>query len=345
MISYIIRRLLVLPIVLIGVTILIFAMLQLLSPTQRLSTFISDPTALKQGRQQVEQMIEKYGLNDPIPVQYFRWMKNLIQGDLGWSESASLPVLKAILRYLPATLELALLAILPTVLGGIWLGVISAVHQDSPLDHSTRVMAITGWSFPTFVFGLLVLMIFYGMMSWFPPGRLSTWANQLVHSSSFVRYTGMNTLDALLNGNLRVFWDAVRHLVLPVITLAYVQWALILRIMRSSMLETLRQDYVTTARAKGLKEGVVIKKHGRRNALIPVATIAGLMAIGLLNGVIIVEVVFNYRGLGYLSWNAAVHLDIPMVLGFTLFNALLMVVVNLMVDISYAFIDPRVRLQ
>jgi len=342
--AYIIRRLLILPIVIFGMTVLIFALLQLLDPVERASLYITDPAQLKQGWASIERVLEKYGLNDPIPVQYYRWIKNVLQGNLGWSKTAQRPVLRAILDYLPASAELTLWAVVPVILVGIWLGVLSAVHHNRPLDHLARVFAITGWSFPTFVFGLLMLMVFYGMVQWFPAGRLSTWASIVVHSPEFTRYTGMNTIDALLNGRLDIFWDALRHLVLPVITLAYVQWALLLRVTRSSMLETLRQDYVQAARAKGLKEKVVIYKHARRNALIPVATIGGLLIIGLLNGVVITEVIFTYKGLGWMFFEAASHLDIPMVLGFTMFNGVLLVVGNLIVDILYTIIDPRVRL-
>jgi peptide/nickel transport system permease protein len=256
-----------------------------------------------------------------------------------------MPVAKALFIHFPATAELAIYAIIPLVLIGIWLGVISAVHHNKPIDHFTRIMAITGWSFPTFVFGLIMLMIFYGKFHWFPPGRLSIWASTIVYDPTlFTRYTGMNTIDALLNGRLDIFWDALKHIILPVITLSYVSWALILRITRSSMLETLRQDYVMVARAKGLQEKVVINKHARRNALIPVATISGLVFVGWLNGVVITETIFNYRGMGQFAAAAAVQLDVPSVLGFTLFSVVILIVLNLAVDLMYAYIDPRVRL-
>jgi len=166
-----------------------------------------------------------------------------------------------------------------------------------------------------------------------------------MRSASFVRYTGLNTIDAILNGNWRILLDALRHLVLPVTTLSYISWALILRITRSSMLETLRQDYITTARAKGVKERVVIQRHAKRNALIPVVTIAGWTVAGLMGGVVITETIFNYPGLGRFAASAAIQLDIPAVLGFALFNGVLMVLANLAVDVMYAVIDPRIRLE
>jgi len=359
MTAYIIRRLLVLPILLLGVSILIFGMMSLLTPYERVSLYVPD---FPKRAGALEELIEKYGLNDPIffnigkmweeknPLalfesQYFRWMGKVLRGDLGFSKVGKRPVTEALLYYFPTTAELALWCIVPLIGVGIWLGIQSAIHHNTLIDHITRVFSIIGWSFPTFVFGLLVLMLFYAKLEWFPPSRLSDWANQMVISPEFTRYTGMNTFDALLNGRLDIFWDALRHLVLPVITLSYLSWALILRVTRSSMLEVLRQDYVTTARAKGLKEKAVINKHARRNAMIPVATVGGIMLLNLASGVVITETVFNYRGMGWFIAHSAIHLDVISVLGFALFNGVLIVLGNLAVDILYAFLDPRVRLR
>jgi ABC-type dipeptide/oligopeptide/nickel transport system permease component len=343
--TYIARRLLMLPLVLVGVSLLIFSLLQLLSPFARLAVFVTDPNQLKQGPEELREMAEALGLNDPVWVQYGRWMSQVLRGDLGWSESARQPVVKAFQRHIPATTELALFAVIPVIFGGIWLGKVTAVHQDQPIDHIGRVVAIVGWSFPTFVLGLLVLMLFYGTLTWFPPGRLGVEASRIVSSSAFASYTGMHTVDAILNGNWTVLADALRHLFLPVVTLAYLSWALIMRVMRSSMLESLRQDYVTTARAKGQTERIVINKHAKRNALLPVTTIAGTMFAGLMGGVVITETVFNRRGLGSFAASAAVQLDIPSVLAFALLNGVIFVLMNLTVDLLYAYFDPRVRLE
>nr|MBN1230151.1 ABC transporter permease [Anaerolineae bacterium] len=359
MVNYIIRRLLLFPLILFGVTLLIFGMLSLLSPYERLSLYLPD----RPEHGSIDNLIELYGLNDPIPVQYARWMlgddylglypegitspnpsRGVLRGDLGFSFRGHQPVGQAILQYLPATLELTIWAIVPLLFIGIQLGVWSAVNHNKPVDHILRVFSITGWSFPTYVFGLMVLMIFYAKLDWFPAGRLSEWATRVVlDTTAFTQYTKMNTFDALLNGRFDIFIDSLRHLILPVITLSYLWWAQILRVTRSSMLEALRQDYVTTARAKGLSERVVINRHVRRNALIPVATISGLVVIGLMSGVVITETVFNYRGLGWFFADAALHLDVISVLGFTLFYATLVVLGNLVADITYAFLDPRVR--
>ena len=340
MLNYIVRRLLQLPLILFGVTILIFGMLMLLTPNERLGLYVPD----RPERGTIDQLVSLYGLDDPVPEQYWRWLSNALQGDLGFSYRGHQPVVDAIKQFLPATLELTLWAVIPVLGIGIQLGVWSAVNHDKFIDHVLRIFSIIGWSFPTYVFGLMVLMIFYAKLDWFPAGRLSEQVTRVVlDPTQFTQYTGMNSFDALLNGRFDIFIDAARHLILPVVTLSYLWWAQILRVTRSSMLEALRQDYVSTARAKGLSERVVIDRHVKRNALIPVATIGGLVVIGLMSGVVITETVFNYRGLGWFFADSALNLDVISVLGFTLFYSTLVVLGNLAADILYAFLDPRVR--
>jgi peptide/nickel transport system permease protein len=173
----------------------------------------------------------------------------------------------------------------------------------------------------------------------------SGWVAQIIQSGAFTSYTHMVTLDALLNGRMDIFWDAASHLVLPSITLAYLNWAYLLRVTRSSMLDVLRQDYITTARAKGLLERIVVRRHALPNALIPVVTIGALTLIGLLNGVVITETVFNFPGMGSFLSEAALSLDVVSVLGFTLFSSFILVAGNLVVDLLYGVIDPRIRLE
>jgi peptide/nickel transport system permease protein len=355
MIPYIIRRLLVLPIILFGVSVLIFSLLMLLSPLERVALYVHDYPHTADA---LDRLIEKYGLDDPIHIQYWHWLLGqrdpdtgeveggILRGDFGWSHTAQMPVMQAIKERFPGSAELALLSIIPMLGIGIFLGVQSALHHNKFVDHVLRTFSIVGYSLPTFVFGLLMLMIFYSRFHWFPPERLSQWAKAVVYSpmSGYTQYTHMYTIDALLNGRLDIFWDAVRHMVLPVIGLSYLNWALTLRVMRSSMLEALRQDYVTTARAKGLAERVVINRHARKNAFIPVATIGGLIFLSLLSGVVITETIFNLHGMGLLYADAALNLDIVTLLGLALFNSLIFVFGNLTVDVLYAFIDPRVRL-
>jgi peptide/nickel transport system permease protein len=340
--KYIIRRLLVLPLVMFGLSVLIFGMLMMLDPVERAALYVSN---IPKNPDAIQAIIDKYGLNQPIYIQYGRWLDNVLQGNLGWSKTAQMPVTQAIMTYFPATLELALWSFAPIMVIGTWLGIEAAIHHDSFIDQSARVFSIIGYSFPTFVFGLLVLMIFYADLQWFPPGRLSVWASQVVSSSGFHTYTGMYTVDGLLNGRLDVFFDAFRHLILPALTLAYVDWALILRVTRSSMLEVLNQDYVRTARAKGLPDQQVVNGHARPNAMIPIVTIGGLLMVGLLNGVVITETVFNYHGMGLLAANSALNFDAVSVLGIALLAGAVLVVANLVVDVLYRYLDPRIELK
>lgn len=354
MTAYIIRRLLIMPIILLGVTILIFAMLQVLGPVERSALYIRD---FPKNENALDAIIARYGLDDPVHIQYWRWMVGrtdpetgekvggILRGDLGFSRTGREPVMDLLKRRLPATIELALWSVLPVVGFGIWLGILSALHHNKPIDQISRVIAIIGWSFPTFVFGLLVLLIFYAKLGWFQPGRISIQNSQIINGPGFTQFTKMITFDALLNLRFDIFMDALSHLILPVLTLSVVISALLLKVTRSSMLEALRQDYVTTARAKGLREKVVINRHVRRNALIPVVTVAGTTIAGLMNGAIVVETIFNYPGIGSAAAAAALSLDVLTMLGFALFTALLFIGANLVVDILYGFLDPRVRLQ
>ncbi|MDR7543975.1 MAG: ABC transporter permease [Armatimonadota bacterium] len=341
MASYIARRMILLPIVAFGVTLLIFALLQFLAPEMRAAAFITNPNQLNA----LEAIIRKYGLDQPVHVQYWNWLREVFRGNLGWSQTARLPVREAISAFFPATLELTVYAFVPIMLIGVWLGTAAAVNRDRIIDHVSRVFSVSFRSLPSFVWGLLILMILYGRVNWFPPGRLSLEADLFVRSGQFQRYTGLMTVDGLLNGQLWISLDALRHLMGPVLTLTMVSIALLVRITRSSMLEVLNQDYIRTARSKGLAEPVVIDVHARRNALIPVITLSSLTFVGLLGGVVITETIFNFPGIGRWGAFAAQQLDIPGVTGFAMFVAALTVLGNLAADILYAYFDPRIRLQ
>ena len=341
MTAFIVRRLFFLPVVALGVSMLIFALLQFLTPAMRASLYIHDPKQLVG----LADIIRKYHLDQPVYVQYWDWLVQVLHGDLGWSETAREPVADAVRGYFPATLELGFYSFLCILVFGVWLGTTSAVHKDKVIDHFSRFTSISGNSLPTFVWALILLMVFYGHFGWFPPGRLSLEADQFVRSPQFHAYTGLMTLDALLNRQWWILWDAVKHLILPVATLTYYLTAVLVRITRSSMLETLRTDYVRTAQAKGLAQKVVVDKHARRNALIPVITLASLLFVGLLSGVVITETVFNFPGIGRWGVGASQQLDIPAVTGFALIFAGLLVVGNLCADVLYAVVDPRIRLQ
>ncbi|ADI16009.1 ABC transporter permease [Truepera radiovictrix] len=339
MLVFIIRRLLFLPVVFFGVTLLIVLLMQLLAPYQRAAAFVQSEAQLRN----IEAIIEQYGLEDPWYEQYGRWLGQVFRGNLGYSRVTSEPVWTTLQRRFPVTLELTLYAIVPVIALGVWLGSAAAIHRDRFIDQFTRVLSIVGWSLPTFVLGIWLLVIFYGVLGWLEPGRLSTTYQIQVARGGFSHVTGMLTVDALLNGRLDIFWDALKHLILPVITLAVVQAAQIMRVMRSSLLDALSQDYVRTARAKGLDQRVVNNKHARRNALIPVVTLAGFVLIGLISGLVITETIFNYPGLGQWAAAAATQLDYASIMGFAVFTAVVVVLGNLLVDIAYGVVDPRIR--
>lgn len=339
MTRFILKRLAFLPLVLFGVTLLLFSCLQFLTPEMRAALYVKDPRQLSQ----LDAVINKYGLNKPLPIQYGIWLKQVVKGDLGYSETAKMEVSEAIKAFFPATLELTIAAFVPILFLGVFFGTLSAVYKDKWLDQATRFVAITGYSLPSFVLGLMLLMVFYGQLQWFPPGRYSLDVDLLVNSEEFRHFTGLLTLDALLNGEFEAVIDLLKHLVLPATTLIYISVALLLRITRSSMLEELGKDYVRTARAKGLPNSIVIRRHALRNALVPVVTLSSLVFIFLLGGVVITETVFDYPGLGRWGVIAAQQLDIPAVLGTTLLAASLFVVANLISDILYAVVDPRIR--
>ncbi len=353
MTQYIIRRLILIPVILIGVTLLIFGMLSILDPAERAALYVR---SIPKNEHVMDSIIKRYGLEDPFFVQYYRWLTGtkdpdtgemtggILRGNFGYSRSGNTTVSDLIKRRFPATVELVLFSIIPVVGIGVWLGVVAAVNHNKFIDQVARVFSILGYSFPSFVLGLLLLMLLYANNGWFPPGRISDTFNAVLLSPAFKNYTSFITIDSLLNGRFDIFLDALRHMLLPIITLSYIYWALFLRVMRSSMLEALNQDYITTARAKGVSNSDVINKHARPNALIPVVTMAGITIAGLLGGVTITETIFNFPGIGSAGASAAVQLDVITVLAFVLLSGVILLFSNLIVDIAYAFLDPRVRL-
>lgn len=334
---YIIRRLLLIIPVIIGVTLIVFM----------LTRVAGDPVAAyvneKMTESQIDQVRDKYHLNDPIYVQYLYWFQGILQGDWGWSKTASKPVTDAIAFYFPATFELAAVATILSVFIGVWLGTKSAIRKNKPFDHVTRVISLFGVSIPVFLLGLLLLQVFYSQLGLFPiHGRISD--SYIIAGTGPSGLTGFYLIDSLLMGDFSLFLDVAWHLILPAITLSLASIAVILRIQRNSMLEVLGLDYVKTARAKGLDERTVINKHARKNALIPTTTVIGLAFGALLGGAVLTESVFAWPGLGRWSANSISRMDTASILGFCMLVAFIYVIVNLVVDIVYAYLDPRVRL-
>lgn len=356
MFNYILRRLLITPLLLLGVSVLIFSVISLMTPTDRAAALFNSELSNRARPRNFEGLIEKYGLDDPIYLQYWHWLVGqktpdddevqggVLRGNLGWSQVGRSSVLDVIKRRSPATIELILWSIFPMIALSIWLGVKSAVNHDKLIDHVLRLAAITGWSIPTFVIGFVLLMYFAVQNHLLSPGRLTLDVRMIVDSAEFVNYTQMHSIDALLNFRFDVFWDAVKHLILPSITLMVANFGYLYRVARFSMLETLGQDYITTARSKGLPEEIIVSQHALPNALNPVITVGGLILVGFLNNVVITEVVFNFPGLGTFLADAAISLDLISVAGITLVSSLVLILANLFVDILYGVVDPRVRL-
>jgi peptide/nickel transport system permease protein len=340
--AFIARRLLFMVFVLFGVSILMFGILMTFSPERRASAFVKSPQQVKE----IPKLVKKYGLDQPFYIQYVRWMKEISHGNFGWSTVASSPTFDAIKRYLPVTVEMNMFSLPIIIILGIWLGTIAGIHRDTFIDHTTRIGAIIGWSLPTFLFALILLMFFYSQFHLFPPGVISDHIDDFIatHPEQFVQYTGMYTIDGILNLNFDVVWDALMHLVLPVVTQVTVVIAILVRVMRSSMLEEISKDYVITAKAKGVDQHTINHKHVRKNALLPAITVAGWLVALSIEGSVAVEFIFNRAGLGLLLVNAATQLDIPVVLAISVFLGLIYVVVNLIVDVLYAVVDPRIRL-
>ncbi len=300
-----------------------------------------DPLASLAGPQAPPQTVERlrtlYGFDQPLYIQFGRYANRLLHGDLGVSFQTSRPVLEDILKYFPATLELATTAIVIGIVLGIPLGVLSAVYRNSLLDQFCRVISLIGVSVPVFWLGLVLMLIFYFKLGWLPePGRLDI---MLIEPA---RVTGVLVIDSLIARDWDVFVSALKHLVLPASVLGLLALAGIARIVRSSMLDVLSQEYIKTARIKGLREFLVVTRHALRNALVPTVTVIGLTYGGLLEGSVLTETIFSWPGLGRYMANAFLTLDLNTIVGGTMLVAFTYCVVNLLVDLLYAVLNPKI---
>ena len=280
----------------------------------------------------------KYGLDLPLWERYFIFLKGLLHGDLGISIASRRPVLDDIRDFAPATLELATISFILSLLVGIPLGIMAAVKRDSWVDHVARVISLLGVASPTFWLAFIMLAIFYGQLDWAPgPGRMDPISLPPPDGTGFLLW------DTARAGDWEAFRDVAAHLVLPSIVLAAATLGLITRTTRASMLENLRQDYVRMARAKGLRERALVIGHVLPNALIPIVTLGGLAYANLLTGAVMTETVFSWPGLGRYTFSSAATLDFPAIMGITLIVAIVYLILNLLIDLSYALLDPRVR--
>ncbi|MEU8255537.1 ABC transporter permease [Micromonospora inaquosa] len=321
---------------LLGVTVVTFGLVNVVPGdpvTANLSDqALNDPAAVAAFR-------EKWGLDQPLWAQYLHYLGNLLHGDLGHSQQTGRAVLDDLLHYVPATLELALPSMVLALLIGTGIGMLAAVRNGRLTDQLVRVGALLGLSTPPFWLSLVVLYVFFYQLGLAPSGgRLST------DFSPPPTVTGMYTVDGALAGQWDVAWDAAQHLSLPVLVLTSLTVAMLVRFVRSAMLEVLQQDYIRAAYAKGLPTRVVLRRHLLRAGLVPVVTVSGLAFASLLSGTVLVESIFGWPGVGQYAYRSATALDLPAILGVSLFVALVYTLVNLTVDLLYGLIDPRIRL-
>ena len=286
---------------------------------------------------QVADVRERLGLDEPLPIQYLVFIKGALTGDLGDSLVVGQPVTAVLLERFPATLELTLAALLFAVAIGVPVGVIAAVRQYSLVDKLTSILALTGVSMPVFWLALVLVVIFTVQIDLLPfPGRVGG-------DVSFTSYTGLYLLDTLITLNFAAFWDVLRHLILPAVALGTIPMAVITRMTRSSMLEVMNEDYVRTARAKGVAPWRVVFRHALRNAMLPTITVIGLQFGLLMSGAILTELIFGWPGVGQIAIESVNRRDYAMIQGVVLYGATFFVLVNLLVDVLYAILDPRVR--
>lgn len=333
--TYVLRRILTsIPIVL-GVTIIVFFFIRL-TPGDPVDIMMGQGGGVSAG--ELAQLRQEFHLDEPLPTQLAYFLGDLARGDLGYSYVEKRPVSELIAERLPATIELALGALLTALLIGIPVGLISAVRQNSLLDRLSMAGAFLGISMPVFWLGIVLILIFAVWLRWLPV------SGRIAFGTGLSEVTGFYVLDSLLTGNTLALESSLRRLVLPSITMGIGVAAIVARMLRSSMLEVLRADYVTLARAKGAPEALVILKHALRNALIPTITVVGLQIGVLLGGNMIVETVFSWPGLGRLVVSAIFARDFPLIQGVVLVYAVTFVAVNLIVDVLYTILNPKISL-
>jgi peptide/nickel transport system permease protein len=318
-----------------GVVIVAFLVAHMV-PADPLATVLSEQAT--KDRAVREAYMKRWGLDRSVPEQFFRYLTNVLRGDLGESFTTRRPVVQDLQQFLPGTVELAMAALAVSLVFGVPLGIWAALRHNSWVDHLARVVSLVGSASPIFWTGLIALHVFYYRLQWAPgPGRLDT------HLQMPVAVTGFTLVDTILAGDYERFASALRHIVLPALVLGWYIMGIVSRTTRAALLEVLAADYVRTARAKGLAERLVIGVHALRNALIPVVTVTGLNFASLLSGAVLTETVFAWPGIGRYAVTAAVRLDYPAILGVTMITAVVYLAVNFAVDVVYGVLDPRIR--
>ncbi|MFH1524830.1 MAG: ABC transporter permease [Chloroflexota bacterium] len=345
--QFIIRRLLAIPISLLIITMLLYAGVMLTPPETRIALYYQ-PRTTNLTEAQVARMnevyIQKYHLRDPFLVQYAYWAKSLLQGTWGYSPSMHEDVLPALIRRTPATAELTLYSILLFIPLGLVSGVVSGWNQRKAVDNTFRLAAFISTSFPPFILSIILIAVFYVGLGWFAPFRLNMTLSMELQTQGFIHYTGMYTIDGLLNHRLDVTWDAIRHLVMPVITLSLYHWATLGRITRSTIIAERTKEYIIAAKGRGASETKIMWKHAFPNTLVPSITSLALSAASLITGVFVVEIIFSYYGISDLIVKSMLGIpDSAAALGFSVYSVIIVLTLLFVMDILMALLDPRVR--
>ena len=339
--SFLIRKIISIPITFIGITAILFFIINLLPPQTLASAYTNSDKELT--HDEINIIIEKYNLKGNIIKRYIKWLSKTLKGDLGYSQTAKMSVIDAIKKYLPATIELAIFSIIPIFIFGNFLGIIAAREKDKTSDKLITSISSFFYSMPSFIIGITLLLIFYGFIGIFQPQRYSIETEILISQELFKQYSGFMIIDSILNLNFNVFFDSIKHLILPSFSIFLGTSAAFIKITRNSTLEEMSKDYIRTLRAKGLDEDYIFNKHIKRNILIPQITVGGLQMIRLLSGVVIIETIFNWPGIGSFGVKAARQLDVSSVMGFVMIVSILFLIGNLIIDILYAYFDPRIK--
>ncbi len=318
-----------------GVAVIVFVFIRL-TPGDPVDIMMGQGGAISAG--EIEQLRSEFHLDEPITTQLWYFLSSAVQGDLGYSYIKKQPVTTLIADRLPATIELATGALLFALIVAFPIGIFSAVRQNSAVDRLSMASAFLGISMPGFWLGIVLILVFSVWLKWLPvQGRIA-------HQAGLETITGFYVVDSLLTGNWPALWSSLRHLLLPSVTLGAAVAAIVARVLRSSMLEILRADYVQLARAKGAPEGKVVIKHALRNALIPTVTVVGLQVGVLLGGNMIIETVFGWPGLGRMVVEAIFNRDFPLIQGAVMIYAFTFVIANLIVDVMYTYLNPKITL-
>jgi peptide/nickel transport system permease protein len=346
--QFVIRRFLVIPVSLLIITMILYGGVMLTPPEARATLYYPPKMNPNMTEEQMlhfqEMIIKRYHLRDPFIVQYGYWVGSLLDGSWGYSPTMNQDVLPALLQQTPITVELALYSLLFLIPLGLVSGVMSGWRRSSVFDRLFRGTAFLSTSTPSFILALVLLSVFYVQLDWFAPGRISFRYSMEISEETFTKLTGMLTIDSLLNGRLDIFWDACKHLAMPVFTLSLYHWATLGRIARTSMIDERGKEDIVSARARGLPERRVVWRHAFQNMLSPALTSIALSATSIITGGFVVEIIFNFNGVSRVILSAMSGVpDAPAALGFAVYSVLMVLILMFVLDILQAILDPRIR--